>query len=100
MGQQETMTVAAEGKEGGALRRIILVLTVAALMAAVMVASTMPAMAKNSYQSGQDSPPGPPAFSFGPNKNGSSEVVHKAEGACVHHFGKNSGNKPLTGGDC
>ena len=47
MGQQETMTVAAEGKEGGALRRIILVLTVAALMAAMALGGAGSAQAKD-----------------------------------------------------
>jgi energy-converting hydrogenase Eha subunit A len=48
MGQQQTMTVAAEVKRGGAmlLRRMILVLAVAALMGAMMAVSDLPAMAK------------------------------------------------------
>ena len=78
-----------------------MVLMVAALMAAMMAVSAMPAMAKNSYQLDQDSPPGPPAFSGGPGKNGSSEVFHDPEGSCVAHFGKDGRNKgKFTGGGC
>ncbi len=94
-------TTTTEGNASGALRRLILVLAVAALMAAMMVTSAMPAMAKNSYQFGQDSPPGPPFFSGGPDKNGSSEVFHTPEGPCVNHFGKDGKNKgKFTGGGC
>jgi len=47
MGQQETMTLAAE-KAGGALRRIVLALTVAAVMALMIaLAAAEPALAKS-----------------------------------------------------
>jgi len=88
MGQQQTVG-------SNAVRRIILVFLVAALMAAMMVASAMPAMAKNSYQFGQD-PPGTPVESFGPTDS-SAQAVHGFDGgACVHH-GKTG---KTTGGDC
>jgi len=84
---------------GSAVRRILMLLAVAALMAAMVAVSAMPAMAKNSFQFGADSPPGPPNISAGPAKNGSSEVSHVGGGACVTHFGDNKfGEK--TGGGC
>ncbi len=93
MGQQETMRVTGSS----AVRRIIMVLTVAALMA-LMLASAMPAMAKNTIQTGLDQPPGPPRESFGPAKNGSSSTFHTSDGTRVAHSGKNGGKR--TGGGC
>jgi hypothetical protein len=78
---------------GSALKRMILVLVVA------VVASAMPAMAKNTRQGGGDPPPGPPSLSFGPSKNGGSSVDHGPEGSGVTHYGKNL-SKPPTGGGC
>ncbi len=91
MGQKEPVA-------SNALRRMILMFLVAALMAAMMAVSAMPAVAKNSFQDGLDSPPGPPNLSGGPTKNDSSIVGHFANGACVAHFGKNGGKR--TGGGC
>ena len=90
MGQQEIGL-------GRALRRMILVLAVAALIAAVMAASAMPAMAKNSGPQ----KPGPPIFSGGPATNDSASVDHIGGGACVGHSG-NAFFKagPSTGGGC
>ena len=97
MGQQETtMTVAA-------LRRTILALTAALIMAAMMVLGAGEAMAKNSFQDGLDSPPGAPNLTGGPTKNDSSIVAHNPEGACVKHFGNSfskAGTDGLTGGAC
>jgi len=45
MGQQQTVTAATEDKGGGTLRRIVLALLVAALMAATMALNAMPAFA-------------------------------------------------------
>ena len=55
MGQQETMTVEAMTEAGGALRRKIVALTLALVMAAMMVALTAsPAFAGNAFAKGQN----------------------------------------------
>jgi len=46
MGQQETVAEQA----GGALRRIVLTLTVGVFMAAIIIASTLPALALTEYR--------------------------------------------------
>jgi hypothetical protein len=82
---------------GSALRRMILVLLVAALMAAAMAVSAMPAMAKASPNPSETGG-GPPVFTGGLGlDNPSSEVFHGRGGACVQHFGNS--NKE-TGGSC
>jgi hypothetical protein len=87
MGQQQE-TVA-----GSALRRMALALLVAALGEATMVVATaMPAMAKNL----KDGNPGPPTLA-GPFKPGSGSLVFPDKGgACALH---SNGNDP-TGGGC
>ena len=80
------------------MRKLALLLAVVALMAAMLAVSATPAMAKNFFQVGLDSPPGPPTLSGGPLKNDSSIVGHNPDGACVAHFGKNGGKQ--TGGAC
>ena len=55
---------------GGALRRTILPLMVAALMAAITAASALPAMAKNSG----DQPSGPPLYTG--NVDRAAVVIH------------------------
>ena len=96
MGQQQQETVA-----GSAWRRVVLVLLVAALMAALMAVSAMPAMAKNSIHDGFDTPgDGPPEFSGSTSfDNNGSNVNHHGGGggSCVDHFNsdgftKNSGH--------
>jgi hypothetical protein len=82
MGQQQMVA-------GSALRRIILALAVAALMAAIMAASAIPALAKNSIHDGFDDPPGPPEFSGSTSfDNNGSNVNHRegGGGSCVDHF--------------
>ena len=80
------------------LRRIVLALTVATLMAAMLAASAMPAMAKASPNPSETGG-GPPLFTGGLELNNpSSEVFHGRGGACVKHFGKNAGKE--TGGSC
>ena len=90
-------TTATEGQGGVALmlRRAILLLAVAALVAAMVAVSAMPAMAKVIPEKPGQNGGGPPGFSGGPGKNVSSEVVHEPDGACVVHFG---GRR--TGGAC
>ena len=102
MGQQQTATVGGSA----ALRRMVLALLVAALMAATMAVGADPAMAENTIQSGVDQPPGPPSISNGPDqKNGKflpTPIVNHDTGSgaapCVLHGGKNGGK--LTGGGC
>jgi Spy/CpxP family protein refolding chaperone len=94
MGQQQEEIVAG----GSMLRRIVLALTVATLMAAMLAASAMPAMAKASPNPSETGG-GPPLFTGGLElDNPSSEVFHGRGGACVKHFGKNAGKE--TGGSC
>jgi hypothetical protein len=83
MGQQQE-TVA-----GNALRRIILVLTVAAVMAAMLAVNVTPAMADNAG----NQPPGPPLTAGGTNSNGFTLVAHNSGGTCVAHSGDKSGDK-------
>jgi hypothetical protein len=100
MGQQETatMTVAEAETKGGALRRIVLVLAVASLMAVMMTVSALPAMAKASPNPSETGG-GPPVFTGGLElDNPSSEVFHARGGACVKHFGNSK--KQETGGSC
>ena len=96
MGQQQQTAVA-----GSALRQVVLVLLVAALVAVTMVASAVPAMAKNSIHDGFDNPgDGPPEFSGSTSfDNNGSNVNHHGGGggSCVDHFDsdgftKNSGH--------
>jgi hypothetical protein len=90
MGQQQETVV------GGTLRRLVLALLVAALMAATMAVSAMPAMADNSGEQ----PSGPPLFT-GNNDGGTSgsTVSHRFGGTnsvCVAHRNGHGD----TGGDC
>src|SRR3712207_993452 len=98
------MKETSEGTRGGALvlRRLILVLTVAALMAAVMAASAMPAMAKVSQEKPGQNGGGPPPQSGGIFLDNPSSIASHEFGpskkTCVEHFGKNQGK--LTGEGC
>jgi hypothetical protein len=58
MGQQQTMTVAAAEAKGGVtlLRRMILFLTVAVVMAAIMVGMAAPAFAASQGKADPDNP--------------------------------------------
>jgi hypothetical protein len=93
MGQQQEIEVGST-----AVRRMILLLAVAAVMAALMAVSAMPAMAKASPNPSQTGG-GPPLFTGGLElDNPSSEVFHGRGGACVEHFGNSK--KQETGGSC
>jgi hypothetical protein len=92
----EAMEEAAQA--GEAFRRALLVLGAALIVAAMMAASAMPAMAKVTSEKPCQNGGGPPAVSEGLGKNGSSSVFHGSDGACVAHFGKNTGKR--TGGGC
>jgi hypothetical protein len=97
MGQQETMTVAVQEKEtkGGAFRRMMLVLLVAALMVATMVLSAGPAMAEN--VKGLDGKrPTASGDILAPQHNGAS-VFHEGSGADVFVHGHASGNDGEAG---
>ncbi len=90
MGQQETMRVAGSA----AVRRIIMVLTVAAVLAVMMVASVSPASAKALRLHGDN---GQPNFSGDVNNvtSGSSVLHQGSVGSCSKH---DNGKK--TGGGC
>ena len=75
--------------------RIIIVVTVWLVMAAMMLLIALPVIAKNSKDPGEQ---GPPDFSGGGNPRTSSEVRHNNEGACVFHRGETTGT--TTGGGC
>jgi hypothetical protein len=75
---------------GNALKRLLLVLTVGLMMAAMLVVMAAPAFAYN----GGEQPKGPPSYSGGPG-NGSISL-HDKGGSCVQHYGPQSGFK-LTG---
>jgi hypothetical protein len=79
--------------------RIIMVVTVWLVMAAMLLLIALPVIAKNSNQ--QDGPgggDGPPSLS-GQAKPGTSSVVsHTDEGACVDIHGDTTGK--LVGGGC
>jgi hypothetical protein len=79
MGQQEMVAEQA----ANAWRRLVLAVTVAALMAVIMAASAMPAMAKNVKNSGG----GPPIESGDITEaNGGASVGSRGSGgACVNH---------------
>ena len=87
MGHQQTAAEKATG-----LRRIVLALTVAVLMAVRMAASAMPAMAKNVKNSNG----GPPIESgdITEANGGASVGSHGSGGACVNHDG------PKLSGHC
>jgi hypothetical protein len=45
------------------MRRILLVLSAGLVMVALVVVTAAPAFAKNTFQTGDDQPPGPPSIS-------------------------------------
>ena len=78
--------------------RIIMVVTVWLVMAAMMLVIALPVIAKNSGEQKQAGVQGPPALS-GQAKPGTSSVVsHSDEGACVDIHGDTTGK--LVGGGC
>jgi len=91
LGQQETVTVAGSSST---LRRTILALLVAALMAATMVASASPAIAEN-LKGPDGKRPIASGDIFGPQHNGAS-VFHSGSGADVFVHG-NAGGDGETG---
>jgi hypothetical protein len=84
------------------MKRIIVLLTVALVMAVMMLATAMPVLADTSGEQ----PPGPPSSSGDFDHPQGSVVSHRDEGACVNHFGLNPhhGSNPpagdFTGGGC
>ena len=91
---EEIVVTTEEIVAGGALRRVILVLTVATLMALMMVASVSPASAKALRLHGDN---GQPNFSGDVNNvtSGSSVLHQGSAGSCSRH---DNGKK--TGGGC
>jgi hypothetical protein len=93
--QQQTMRAT-----GSALRRMILVLGAAVLMAAMMAVSAMPAMADVGPEKPGKNGGGPPSFT-GNNRDGNSGsiVLHDTPGTkpvCVAH----DNGREDTGGGC
>jgi len=78
------------------MRRTLLVLTVAAVMAAMILASALPVMAATSG----DQPPGPPTVTGDFGHPHGSIVEHSDDGACSHHFGGGQSGGKQTGGGC
>ena len=70
-------------------RRVMLLIAVALVMAAIMIASGLPASASNS----KDQPPGPPTYSgmAGKSGNGGGAVIHTKSGGNMV-FNKNGFN--------
>jgi hypothetical protein len=79
--------------------RIIMVVTVWLVMAAMMLLIALPVIAKNrDIRPGEEGPPGPPNISGFGKPGTSSDVIHSDEGACVVHQGTTTGK--TTGGGC
>jgi hypothetical protein len=78
--------------------RIIMVVTVWLVMAAMLLVIALPVIAKNTGdQRGPDNQ-GPPFISGRANPGTSSDVFHSDEGACVRHQGTTTAKQ--TGGGC
>jgi hypothetical protein len=79
--------------------RILMVLTVWLVMAAMMLLIALPVIAKNrDINPDDEGPPGPPNISGSGHPGTSSDVIHSDEGACVVHQGTTTGK--TTGGGC
>jgi hypothetical protein len=78
--------------------RIIMVVTVWLVMAAMMLLIALPVIAKNSGEQKGPGNQGPPRSSGLANQGTSSNVSHSDEGACVDIHGDTTGK--LDGGGC
>ena len=78
--------------------RIIMVVTVWLVMAAMMLVIALPVIAKNTGDQKGQGNQGPPFISGQANQGTSSDVIHSDEGACVVHQGTTTGR--TTGGGC
>jgi hypothetical protein len=78
MGQQQ-QTMVAEQQAGSALRRVLLALTVAVLMAVLMAASAMPALAKGGDNFGGNDKGQGGGFGGSSPTNGSEQGVSKKD---------------------
>ena len=79
--------------------RILMVVTVWLVMAAMMLVIALPVIAKNTNQEDGPGGGGGPPFRSGNGHPGtSSDVIHSDEGACVVHQGTTTGK--TTGGGC
>ena len=80
--------------------RIIMVVTVWLVMAAMMLVIALPVIGKTiGHDPGQGNQ-GPPFRSGNGNPGTSSDVIHSDEGACVIHKGDTTGTGKQTGGGC
>jgi hypothetical protein len=76
--------------------RIIMVVTVWLVMAAMMLVIALPVIAKNNKAG-----PGDQFWVSGQGNRGtSSDVIHSEEGACVIHRGDTTPTGKTTGGGC
>ena len=78
--------------------RIIMVVTVWLVMAAMMLVIALPVIAKNTGDQQGQGNQGPFWRSGNGNPGTSSDVQHSGEGACVVHQGTTTGK--TTGGGC
>jgi hypothetical protein len=77
--------------------RIIMVVTVWLVMAAMMLVLALPVIAKNTKDPGEQ----PPFWVSGHGNPGtSSDVIHSDEGVCVVHRGDTTPTGKTTGGGC
>jgi hypothetical protein len=81
------------------MKRIIMMLTVALVMAAMMLAMAMPVLADTTGDQVGPGNQGPPATTGDFDHPRGSIVLHLDEGACVFHFGGGSSGG-VTGGGC
>ena len=89
---------ALEVREVGLMGRIIMVVTVWLVMAAMMLVIALPVLGKTfNHEPGQGNQ-GPFWRSGNGNPGTSSDVIHSGEGACVVHQGTTTGK--TTGGGC
>jgi hypothetical protein len=78
--------------------RIMMVVTVWLVMAAMMLVIALPVIAKNNKEG-----PGDQSWVSGqgnPDTSSASDVIHSEEGACVIHRGDTTPTGKTTGGGC
>ena len=82
------------------MKRIIMIVTVALVMAAMMLAMALPVLADTSGDQRGPGNQGPPFVTGDFDHPNGSSVVHFDEGPCVFHFGGGNAEGRATGGGC